>query len=57
MSLNPLLTEGSSPILFISVIYSSKVILIESQKSLCLLCYLEPASSISIHVEDLAFWR
>lgn len=31
MSLNPLLTEGSSPILFVSVIYSSKVILIESQ--------------------------
>lgn len=31
MSSNPLLTEGSSPILFISVIYSSKVILIESQ--------------------------
>ena len=31
ISLNPLLTEGSSPILFISVIYSSKVILIESQ--------------------------
>lgn len=31
MSSNPLLTEGSSPILFVSVIYSSKVILIESQ--------------------------
>lgn len=30
MSLNPLLTDGTSPILFISVIYSFKLILVES---------------------------